>query len=245
MATKGRTKAQNRTRTNTRTPVTEQSGRAIKGSVAGRDALPGGPRPSLMTTEFAGLGGGEEVGASRGRVWPEVGGGPGWHPGTGVRDAAAWWPCCKSSGTLCVSAPALCAGGVGLACARGLANGCFEAGLLLPCATEARVTEQADRARAPVRASAAWDSDCRLSDENSVISGSAGGACPLCLWSCEAGPPWLPGSVGGGSSSFAVPSVCCCSWWWSGCCWVLKGTRIESRQPYIPEKNRSKKRRQN
>ncbi len=75
-------------------------------------------------------------------------------PGTGVRDAAAWWPpssCCISSGTLTMSAPALsvsasalsvsavacwhppspCAGGAGLASARGLADGCSEAELLL------------------------------------------------------------------------------------------------------------------
>ena len=70
------------------------SGRAVEGAVAGRGNPPVGPRPSLMTTVFAGLGGGEGVGASGGRGWPKGGGGPGSPPGAGVRDAAA----CRSSG---------------------------------------------------------------------------------------------------------------------------------------------------
>ncbi len=84
--TKGRTNAQNKTRTNVKRINLGRCMPLSQGSVAGRGrALPGGPRPSLMTTEFAGLGGGEEVGASRGRVWPEVGGparpgGPGSSP---------------------------------------------------------------------------------------------------------------------------------------------------------------------
>ena len=117
-----------------------------------------------MTTEFAGLGGGEKVGASRvASGGPAVvGGGPGWPSGTGVRDAAAWWPlssCCRSGGTLSVSAPALsvsagaswlppspCADGAGLACARGLVDGCSEARLLL-CATEGAGDEKADQTK--------------------------------------------------------------------------------------------------
>jgi hypothetical protein len=101
-----------------------------------------------MTTVFAGLDGGEGVGASKGRVWPGGGGGPGWPPDTGVRDATARWllSCCECGGTLPVSAPALsvsagaswlppspCAGGAGLASARGLAGGFSEAGLLAAC----------------------------------------------------------------------------------------------------------------
>jgi hypothetical protein len=92
--TKGRTITQSKTRTITRTRQTMGlRGRAVEGAVAGRGTPPVGPRPSLMTTVFAGLGGGEGVGASiRGSIaaaWPEGGGGP---PDAGIRDAAAWWP---------------------------------------------------------------------------------------------------------------------------------------------------------
>jgi hypothetical protein len=88
------------------------SGRAVEGAVAGRGTPPVGPRPSLMTTVFAGLGGGEGVGASGGRRrgWPEAGRGPGWPPDAGIRDAAAWWPPSSgyiSSGALTVGARAL------------------------------------------------------------------------------------------------------------------------------------------
>jgi hypothetical protein len=129
-----------------------------------------------MTTVFAGLGGGEGVGASKGRVWPGGGGGPGWSPDTGVRDATTRWllsSCCECGGTLPVSAgaswlpPSPCAGGAGLASVRGLAGGFSEAGLLL-CVTEGADEKQADRAGAPVVASTAWDSDCRLSEENGI-----------------------------------------------------------------------------
>ena len=67
------------------------SGRAVRGAGAGRDTPAVEPRQSLMTTVFAGLGGGEGVRASTGRVWPWGGGGPGWPPDTGVRDATARW----------------------------------------------------------------------------------------------------------------------------------------------------------
>jgi hypothetical protein len=95
-------------------------------------------------------------------------------PGTGVRDAAAWWPlssCCQGSGTLAMSAPALsvsaivlsvstgacwnppspCAGGgAGLAAgSRGLTDGCTKAELLL-CAPVGAVKRQASRSGAPV-----------------------------------------------------------------------------------------------
>jgi len=161
-------------------------------------------------------GGGEGVEASGGRGWPEGGGGPGWPPDAGIRDAAARWPPssgCISSGALTVSARALSVSapalsvsegacwpfpspivdGAGLASARGPVDGCSWAELLL-CATEGAGDERADRAMASVRASAAWDSDCGLSDEYCIISGSAGGEC---LWSCGA-PTWLPGPVGAG-----------------------------------------------
>jgi len=191
------------------------SGRAVRGAGAGRGTPAVEPRQSLMTTVFAGLGGGEGVRASRGRVWPGGGGGPGWPPDTGVRDATARWllsSCCECGGTLPVSAPAPsvgagaswlppspCSGGAGLASVRGLAGGFSEAGLLL-CATEGAGEKQADRAGAPVGASTAWDSDCRLSDENGNICESAGGACLLCIWSCAA-PSGLPGPVGADTSA--------------------------------------------
>ena len=53
------------------------SGRAVRGAGAGRGTPAVEPRQSLMTTVFAGLGGGEGVRASKGRVWPGGGGGPG------------------------------------------------------------------------------------------------------------------------------------------------------------------------
>ena len=196
-----------------------------------------------MTTMFAGLGGGEGGGAPKGRIWPGDGGGPGWPPDTGVRDATVRWllsSCCECGGALPVSAPALslsagaswlppspCAGGAGLASARGLAGGCSEAGLLL-CATGGASEEQADRVGTPVGASAAWDSDCGLSDENGSICESAGGACLLCIWSCAA-PSGLPGPVGADTGA-AAESVLS-SWQWPGCRWAPEGTRIESRQP--------------
>jgi hypothetical protein len=72
-----------------------------------------------------------------------------------------------------------CAGGAGLASSQGLADGCSEAELLL-YATGGAGEEQANRSGAPVGASAAWDSDCGLSNWSGVISGAAGGACSLC-----------------------------------------------------------------
>jgi len=181
-----------------------------------------------MTTVFAGLGGGEGVGASKGRIWPGGGGGPGWPPDTGVRDATARWllsSCCGCGGTLPVGAPAPsvgagaswlppspCSGGAGLASVRGLAGGFSEAGLLL-CATGGASEEQADRVGTPVGASAAWDSDCGLSDENGIICESAGGACLLCIWSCAA-PSGLPGPVGAdtGAAAESVLSSMAVAW---------------------------------
>ena len=80
----------------------------------------------------------------------------------------------------------------------------IEAGLLL-CATGGASEEQADRVGTPVGASAAWDSDCGLSDENGIICESAGGACLLCIWSCAA-PSGLPGPVGADTTDIPPPS---------------------------------------
>ena len=73
---------------------------------------------------------------------------------------------------------------------------------MLLCATGGASEEQADRVGTPVGASAAWDSDCGLSDENGIICESAGGACLLCIWSCAA-PSGLPGPVGADSGAAA------------------------------------------
>jgi hypothetical protein len=66
------------------------SGRAIEGVIAGRGTPPIGPRSTLMTSVFAGLGGGEGVGASRGHASGPRAAGPGGlggppMPGSGTR----------------------------------------------------------------------------------------------------------------------------------------------------------------
>jgi hypothetical protein len=104
------------------------------------------------------------------------------------------------SADACCHPPSPCAGGAGIASSRGLADGCSEAELLL-CATGGAGEEQANRSGSPVGASAAWDSDCGLSNWSGVFSGAAGGACSLCLWSCAA-LPGLPGPESSFSSTY-------------------------------------------
>jgi hypothetical protein len=85
--TKGRTITQSKTRTITRRrDKLWGSGRAVEGAVAGRGAPPVGPRPSLMTTVFAG---------------PTGRGGQSGPPGVaaGPREAGAWVaPRCRDQG---------------------------------------------------------------------------------------------------------------------------------------------------
>jgi hypothetical protein len=157
--------------------------------------------------------------------------------------------CCISSGTLTMSAPALSvsagacwlrpspyAEGAGLASARGLADGCSEAGLLL-CATGGAGDERANRTGAPVRASAAWDSECGLSDRNGVICNSAGGACSLCVW-LALHPPGCRGRRV--RSRVPRPGLCWLPWRWPCCRWAPGWARDDSRQCFFKKKNKKK-----
>jgi hypothetical protein len=230
--TKGRTITQSKTRTNTRT--IEINYGALTGPLRARSRS-GIPRQSghgRVTDGQPCLPG--SVGA-RGSGPPGVAAGPRaaggqdvcGFPDAGIRDAAAWWPpssSCISSGALTVGAPALSVseGACWMAppiAVRRRGRACWCAGrstgapgpsCCCTCATESTGDERADRARASVRASVAWDSDCGLSGEYCAVSGSAGGECLLCLWYCAGRPPGCRGRYRSGRARGPLLRPCCC-----------------------------------
>jgi hypothetical protein len=113
------------------------------------------------------------------------------------RDAHYERPCalCERLRALCergcvLAPPSPCAGGAGLASHREVSptGAPRPSCCCAPLGARVKSEQITTRSGAPVGASAAWDSDCGLSNWSGVICGSAGGACSLCLWSCAAPP---------------------------------------------------------